>query len=510
MTAIVPGSTSSRPSDARVIRRLAIRIGCAVWLVYLVTASGTLGTGDAVAMFDEATSIIATHSMNVPATQSLEAWRGVDGRYYTPFGIGQAVYDIPVILAARAFVAVTGLHVGAADTVPKAAVALATTVPAAVAVAVGFLLAWRLSDDVGASVGVALVLAFGTLIWPYARFGFNAALTTAALTGGVYGIGAGALDGRARLLVAGGALLGFALLTRHEMILAATVALVWLAVAVRNRPRRWRLMAAASIGPLVSGVVWLVINVVRFGTPLATGHRPAFGGAGLVAFLVSPSGSIVLFSPAVLLAFGVLSPRCQRNVISLLLISVVTTMFVFYGTLADWLGTRSYGPRYLVPLVPLLVAPGAAWWAQSRRQTTRTALAVLCAVSVLVQIPAVAINFARAGIAAGQPPQSARRDVWQWSPLVLNTRAAVKDVPDNVRLLATGTQPTVVEDGGATLDDRVPFSLDFWWLYLYYLGVISRAGALVLAGTPLVLAVWLLRDVVAETRRLTNGREVTA
>ncbi len=141
--------SAARPSGvpASPHRRVAWLLGIAVWLVYLTTAGGTLGTGDAVAMYTEARAIVTRGATDVPASESEEAWRGIDGRYYTPFGIGQPLYDVPFLLAGRAISRVRDIAGGDPDVVPKAVVALASTIPAAAAVAFGFLLAWRLSAD---------------------------------------------------------------------------------------------------------------------------------------------------------------------------------------------------------------------------------------------------------------------------------------------------------------------------------------------------------------------------
>ncbi len=125
----------------------------------------------------------------------------------------------------------------------------------------------------------------------------------------------------------------------------------------------------------------------------------------------------------------------------------------------------------------------------------RILLVLLCATSVIVQLPAVTVDPARAGIAAGQPPQSVRRDDWHWAPVWLNLRYTMQVLPENVRYV-TGRAP-VPETARATsapgsLADRLWFSLDFWWLYLFYLGVLSRAALLAAALLPLVLAAALL------------------
>ena len=61
-------------------RQIACLVGVAVWLVYITTAGGSLGTGDAVAMYEEAKAIAFRGAMDVPLEQSIEAWRGASDR----------------------------------------------------------------------------------------------------------------------------------------------------------------------------------------------------------------------------------------------------------------------------------------------------------------------------------------------------------------------------------------------------------------------------------------------
>jgi hypothetical protein len=102
--------------------------------------------------------------------------------------------------------------------------------------------------------------------------------------------------------------------------------------------------------------------------------------------------------------------------LAILILSLVVALGGFYASLDDWLGTRSYGPRYLVPVLPLTIAPLAFWcWPTSRFR--RLLLFTLCLVSVAVQLPAVVVDFSRAGIAAGMPNQTVRRFDWQWTAI---------------------------------------------------------------------------------------------
>jgi hypothetical protein len=473
-------------------RSVAWLVCAATWLMYVATAGGSMATGDAVAMFEAAKSLVDRGSMDVPPSQSSEAWRGADGLYYTPFGIGQSLYDIPFLLAGRAAGRITGVSTVDADFFPKAFVAGASTLPAAVAGLFGCLLAWRLSGDLRASALGGFAISFGTLLWPYSKFGFNAALTAGGLTAGLYGLGAGAADRSARTLAGGGAALGLALLTRHEMTIAAVVSIAWLAWCVRREPARNRLLAAASL-PVCSAIaLWMTLNAMRFGDPFRTGHAPAFSLAGTAAFLVSPSGALALYAPPAIAGLALISLARQGHALAWLLGAVSLAMFIFYASLEDWLGTRSYGPRYLVPLVPALTAPLAVWIARARSGRMRSLVIALCAMGALVQVPAVAVDFSRAGIAAGQPPQTVRRDDWRWAPVWVNARAIGPAMRSSLRSLGVPSRVAPDAQPAADAATRSP-ALDFWWLHLFELGLVSRPVAVLAGVLPVIGAVFLAR-----------------
>jgi hypothetical protein len=474
-------------SDVDVARRGSLWwLWLGVALAYLLTAGGTLGTGDASATFALARSIVDRGRVDVPRDQSLDAWRGPDGRYYLPFGIGQALYDVPFLVAGRVALGVAGVPAAQQEPFLKAGVALASTVSASLCVAAVAALAWRFSRNRSAAFVTGLIAAFATPLWPYSKFGFSAPLVAAAVASGVLGLAAGLEDERPGWMIGGGALLGAAVLVRHEAVLAIGAALGWVAL----QPGAWKTrvfrIGVASVGPLTASVGSLAYNVARFGNPWRTGHTPDVTWRGAWGLLASPSGSIVVFAPIVVIGIlALVSAVRKRQPLAWLVAVVAGVLTVFYASLDDYLGTRSYGPRYLVPLVPLVVAPIAAWVAPDPAHVWRRRAVVAVAVlSLLIQIPAVLVDFSRAGIAAGRPVPALRVTEWQWSPLWITTRAAAHGVADNLRYV-TGLEPRPRGDHGTddgSLAARVSFSLDFWWLYAWYLGLISRATALAAAG----------------------------
>ncbi|MBI3970046.1 MAG: hypothetical protein HY332_02045 [Chloroflexi bacterium] len=113
---------------------------------------------------------------------------------------------------------------------------------------------------------------------------------------------------------------------------------------------------------------------------------------GLRGLVFSPGRSLFLYSPWLLLALpgAVLFFRRHRAT-GALVVAYPLVMVLLFAMKLVWHG-GAWGPRYLLPAVPFLAittAPAIAWClARGRRQ--RIALAALAAVSVCVQVLAIA------------------------------------------------------------------------------------------------------------------------
>ncbi len=75
---------------------LALRVFLVALLVYVSTAGGSLATTDAVVAFDVTRNICEHGTLAMSGNLlGMDAHRGVDGRFYSPFGIAQSIYNIP-------------------------------------------------------------------------------------------------------------------------------------------------------------------------------------------------------------------------------------------------------------------------------------------------------------------------------------------------------------------------------------------------------------------------------
>lgn len=316
---------------------------------------------------------------------------GVDGRRYGFFGHALSIVALPLYGVGRA--AITQAppawrHVIRSDHYfmhrrspqadwPRLTVSLTNCFVAAFAVLllVEWLRALGHGDRVATLTG--LVYAFGTSAWPYSRTFLSEPLSAAALLAAAWGVACfhrlrGTEPRAARRWLWMAALVAGLSLHVHVLNLLAVPCLLGYAVLPRlGEPGAWSRMwsreRAAWVGALLLGglgpVLLAVTQAHRFGSPWETGRYDHYGYfvdplPGLVGQLVGPGRSILLYSPALLVALlGWRRAIDRRRAAALFVLAVFVTRWVFVSMRSDWWGGWGIGPRYLLPVVPLLLLP---------------------------------------------------------------------------------------------------------------------------------------------------------
>ncbi len=299
------------------------------------------------------------------------------------------------------------------------------------------------------------------------------------------------------------------------MGIAAALVSAW--VAAQGPGWRGALHRLAWLGTPIAAAIafWLWYNQIRFGHPLNTGYMndatigfdPSW--TGLYGLLFSPGGSLFLYTPLALAGLAAL-PRLWRfdRSLALLFAALFVALLIFFASLTAWEGGRSYGPRYLVPVLPFLVLP-IVWWLRPDAGAARRVVLAVGAVSVLVQGPGVLVDFSKVGLDYARARNAglhARLYGWEGSSLVLDTQAALAAVPVSFGHMIRGDRPAdarapLEEDQAISeISQRLSFSLDFWWVYLYFLGAIPAPAALLAGAVLFITAAAVGRDALLALR----------
>lgn len=388
-------------ASAGVIRDLvaAGTLFVALFLVY--NANGReIGSFDTQPTKFAARELLLRHTLAlnhvVGATpQYAERWgfiSAADGRY-------RSIYS-PVSSLMAAGVTWPLWKTGIVDIRAPAAPALMAKLTASLLIALSAVLAFfaaRAYLPRGPAVLVASGLGLGTGFWSTAsQTLWQTETSTLGLMIAVLAF-AGTRDALGlRRAVAIGVGLGLAGVTRPQL---APVVIVLLAGTSLRTSRLNAIAATAIIAVCAAALV--TQNLRWFGHALgalpllqeqnaivhASGSSFRLSPEGWLGLLVSPSRGLLIFSPIVLVAAAGIRPAIEEGWRAPLRWCVIaaTAQYALYATYSVWWGGHTYGPRYLLDILPLLVPPAAAGLARlPHSPILRAAGALALAWSVLV------------------------------------------------------------------------------------------------------------------------------
>ncbi len=384
----------------------------AVFVAFACLCALTMGRGfyssDGEVMFQTTAALVERGTLALPPDPGLpQIVAGRDGRHYSKYDPGLPLLAVPFFVAGDRLAAINHAH---RTTTAAISTLLLSALAAAGALAALAALAGRLAaGQTGRAPLVVLSAGLGTPLWWYGRVLFPEALLACVLTLAV--LLAVRAEGRRKGLWLAGAALGAGMLVRASLAIYA-LPLGWLVLSPHPRSAQTRLTAPSPCmergqaerdeaggevnkalsarsshdghsrvarlvwllaGALPFAAVLLAHNALRFGDPLATGYAgesfstPPWMGIG--GLLFSPGKGVWLYAPPLLLS-ALLWPRLRRAHPALgeFLALAWAVALPFYGMWWAWDGGWGWGPRLLVPLLPLSCLPLLAlparrgWW----------------------------------------------------------------------------------------------------------------------------------------------------
>ena len=274
----------------------------------------------------------------------------------------------------------------------------------------------------GFALASALILAFASPLWVYAKGLANiplAALLALLALLPITPPGPGA-----RNWAIAGALAGLTVVVRPEFIaLGAVVGLLSLL--------RWR--AGWRTGAICSGVFlasWAAVvlpgvglwNLYRTGEFFDVGYRTASilwqtdrAYIGIFGTLASPSFGLLVFMPVAAVGLWGLLGSASRSPMCLAMAALVVLAVVGYGSFRDWSGGVSWGPRYLTVVAPFLaVGAGTVLQSHGANWLMRLTTAGLVAWSLGLSVLGVLFGYQRGWLNLWE--HGARPEQVLWNP----------------------------------------------------------------------------------------------
>jgi len=411
--------------------------------LYLLSGPGHVDIIDGQVRYEVAHNLVA-EGRPVLRDKAFGGIAGIDGDLYSGYGPAASVAAVPLVALAR----LAGDGSGATA---MFFFTFTSGIFGGLLAGVLFLAYRRLGVGRRAAAGWCLATAFGTLLWPVAASTFDQVQHGFFVLVMVLLAAFSAERRSTPLALAAGLAAGVLLL--YQEALALLVPLGGLALWRPGDPDRrgGRFPARYAIFLLAAGLgfaLWAAYNAARFGDPLFSGKLGAGGprlpllgnpAAGLTSLLVSPGKGIVLFSPIVVLALlGARGLHRRDPGLARVAAAISAAWLLFVSCLSFFGGDWSWGPRYLVVVLPLwaLAFPSAAGGGRWRRR----AVAGLVAASLAVQLLAVSVDHQRFFFEKHFYPFFWARDPWVYfseSQLVARPAelldVARPGVPDSAR-----------------------------------------------------------------------------
>lgn len=431
--------------DSRITDRgVAFAIFGLLFSIYLFTYTGYIQSSDGLAMFATVESMVRRGEID--SNQLL--WMGIqqgsfgpDGDLYSRKGIGMGLLAYPLLWLALYWPGIGLVH---------AALLLnpfLTAWTGALLYRTGRRLGWKAST----ASATALIFGVGTLAWPYTQTFFSDPVCGWGLFATLHGLVCYAQSGRKRYLMGSGAAWGIAYLARSVNLVTLPIFVGALLVALHRRHgkpgrvtidrafvdtllrRHWRPLVSFWLPVVASGLLSLWWNYARYGSIWESGYveSEAFSAPwlfGIGGLLAGPARGFFWYSPILLLGILGISWFWRESrwlTTMILLISLV--YLLLYGKWYMWHGGYSWGPRFLVPLVPLLALLIGPVWDRMvyRRQwgiVGRLLFFAVLALSIVVQIGGLLVPFGlvQDWLAGRVQPLFAPETFTQWSysPLV--------------------------------------------------------------------------------------------
>jgi hypothetical protein len=255
--------------------------------------------------------------------------------------------------------------------------------PSALAGSLMYVLCKQVTGNRFQAFASTIAVNLGTMIFPYSVTFFGHQLVGSLLFGAFFLIFQLKTEPdyrRKGILFLVGFLLGFALITEYPVapIVLILTAYYFFTVFRKGAADRSLAVILPALGACIPFAIILVYNMAVFGNPISTGYThsayPWFQQhqtQGLVGIgwpnpkaifymTVHPAFGLFWQSPVLIMSMigiWLMSRVSKYRVEALIAITAFFSLLILYSGFYAWWGAWTFGPRYLIPMLPFLCLP---------------------------------------------------------------------------------------------------------------------------------------------------------
>lgn len=479
---------SSIPSIAE--RRdvlLARRLLWFVLTVCLLINGARLASSDEIAIYLQTEALVERGELNVPPDITPNgSW--FEGRYFVSYEIGSALVITPWYLAGKLISAVWPLEATMEILLIRAVVSTMGAWMGGLIACFMFLISRRLGYSVRLSFFLSVSLVFSTFLLIYLKTILRDVTLAVCLLGSIHFLLRWKDNPLTRFAVIAGALSAAACLVKVTFVLV----IPWTIWYMWNPDRRKSVKhIVAFLLPVgVAFVVTGIYNFARFGNPMEMGYHggtsfPTPLSTGLYGLVLSPGKGVLWFAPlSILTLWAARSFWNDHRREALLMYGVVISTLLFYAVYFAWGGDGSWGPRYLVMILPLIILATGSWLSKASRLMKQAAV-ILVLLGGLVQAGGVLIYHGNYLRKIGEFPFTRpftdpeflykSHFIPAYSPILGHWQMVI----DNAAAHGRGEWPTL-QPSRDSAGQRIPLreedrpellrTFDVWFMYAIYAG----------------------------------------
>jgi hypothetical protein len=434
--------------------------------VYLGTTGAYIDNPDGSSMYSVTRSLALRGTIAVPSEERLDSMfekLGPDGQVYSKYGIVQPLLQLPLFVFAFH---IDPLHERENT---ETAVSLLNSILTATTLPIIYLIGVIIFKSEKTAILLALTYGFGTMAWLYATITYTepfVVLVLLVICCVLYRLEQTQHAQRCQEIGSAGVLTGIMVLAKYSSIIYVP-AIIWYIFRLARRKKD----RIAFLAPLIVFLlIFAVYNVLRFGNPFATGYhiteltrmpRPIW--YGIYTILFSVGKSVFIYAPVLILSLIMMPSFIAKNknfggfIVVLTIISVI-----FYAIVNPWCGAWSPGPRYHLPILPLLLLPlGQLFndWA-SLPKWQKTAYITSMTSGIIIQIVSVSISYSDTlallqTITGGQQPWGFWFYNPDFAPIIWQSQLLLSWIVNSMGLLPLNgdisTIPSMVHKGSSVI-----------------------------------------------------------